>query len=410
MKKVGLIKLLVGLTLVASGAFAVGSALSNKKAEAAEAAVPSNVYFQWTGSASSTWGGWGASSSEIYAHFIKSDGTGITSWHGNSPSETFTVGSTTYLRYTVPSNSAKVVFNICKTGWGDSDNNQTVDLTIPTDGKSCFVPDSVGSGKANGSWFDFNRNIANGGYLRGKINGVTDWGDGHQEFMGTDDNPYKKTLELSAGDFIKAVAYSDGKLVKWINLNNASGTAEFPASIQDGNAYVTKAAKYNISISWNHNNDGNEYWDYVFEDEATTWSKVFLASMTCNNNGASDLTWNTKQGSTNWSWADFADETTGSYKDLGTIAKNALYEATAKTVGSQIEMAAKRHDVCVAHYGWSAFIKNSSGVLRSNANVNFHQILNSKENTNTIAIIVIISLVSVTAIGGYFFIKKRQEN
>ena len=32
------------------------------------------------------------------------------------------------------------------------------------------------------------------------------------------------------------------------------------------------------------------------------------------------------------------------------------------------------------------------------------------ENTNTIAIIVIISLVSVTAIGGYFFIKRREEN
>ena len=32
------------------------------------------------------------------------------------------------------------------------------------------------------------------------------------------------------------------------------------------------------------------------------------------------------------------------------------------------------------------------------------------ENTNTIAIIVIISLVSVTAIGGYFFIKRREQN
>ena len=32
------------------------------------------------------------------------------------------------------------------------------------------------------------------------------------------------------------------------------------------------------------------------------------------------------------------------------------------------------------------------------------------QNTNTITVIVIISLVSVTAIGGYFFIKRRQEN
>ena len=41
MKTKGLIRLLVGLTLAASGAFAVGSALSNQKAEAAEATVGS---------------------------------------------------------------------------------------------------------------------------------------------------------------------------------------------------------------------------------------------------------------------------------------------------------------------------------------------------------------------------------
>ena len=32
------------------------------------------------------------------------------------------------------------------------------------------------------------------------------------------------------------------------------------------------------------------------------------------------------------------------------------------------------------------------------------------KNTNTVAIIVIISMVSVTAIGGYFFLRKRKEN
>ena len=37
MKKVGLIKLLVGLTLAASGDFAVGSALSHKKVEETKA-------------------------------------------------------------------------------------------------------------------------------------------------------------------------------------------------------------------------------------------------------------------------------------------------------------------------------------------------------------------------------------
>ena len=35
--------------------------------------------------------------------------------------------------------------------------------------------------------------------------------------------------------------------------------------------------------------------------------------------------------------------------------------------------------------------------------------LNVGENGNTTAIIVVISLVSVTALGGYFFIKKKKH-
>ena len=50
-----------------------------------------------------------------------------------------------------------------------------------------------------------------------------------------------------------------------------------------------------------------------------------------------------------------------------------------------------------------------SGVLTQNPYVNLINIFKGK-NTNTVAIIVIISMVSVTAIGGYFFLRKREEN
>ena len=48
-------------------------------------------------------------------------------------------------------------------------------------------------------------------------------------------------------------------------------------------------------------------------------------------------------------------------------------------------------------------------VSQSSANTLLANVIGAK-NTNTITVIVIISLVSVTAIGGYFFVKRRQEN
>ena len=50
----------------------------------------------------------------------------------------------------------------------------------------------------------------------------------------------------------------------------------------------------------------------------------------------------------------------------------------------------------------------STGVVSQNPRVSLINVLN--DNTNTVAIIVIISMVSVTAIGGYFFLRKREEN
>ena len=51
----------------------------------------------------------------------------------------------------------------------------------------------------------------------------------------------------------------------------------------------------------------------------------------------------------------------------------------------------------------------STGVVSETNSVSLLATIVDK-NTNTIAAIVIISLVSVTAIGGYFFIKRREEN
>ena len=71
------------------------------------------------------------------------------------------------------------------------------------------------------------------------------------------------------------------------------------------------------------------------------------------------------------------------------------------------------YSAALARYlAWAAACHDSQPFVGSTIqSVNSNTIIGvTNNNTNTIAIIVIISLVSVTAIGGYFFIKRREEN
>ena len=67
-----------------------------------------------------------------------------------------------------------------------------------------------------------------------------------------------------------------------------------------------------------------------------------------------------------------------------------------------------RYDYCTAKYNLEEFIVGRTLSVSFGNNISLLNV--TTENTNTIAIIVIISMVSVTAIGGYFFIKRRKAN
>ena len=71
-----------------------------------------------------------------------------------------------------------------------------------------------------------------------------------------------------------------------------------------------------------------------------------------------------------------------------------------------IERMMKTYEVCVQKHGKTAFMDDL--VTLDSAHVS--PLINViGEKTNSVAVIVIISMVSVTAIGGYFFLKKRKE-
>ena len=72
-----------------------------------------------------------------------------------------------------------------------------------------------------------------------------------------------------------------------------------------------------------------------------------------------------------------------------------------------IERMLRTYKACVQVHGKTAFMSDLVSVSAPQGSPLVNII---GKNTNTVAIIVIISMVSVTAIGGYFFLRKRKEN
>ena len=114
--------------------------------------------------------------------------------------------------------------------------------------------------------------------------------------------------------------------------------------------------------------------------------------------------------------ADKYDELFGASTTLNETelawALNMLKYATAawdsEAEAACVEKAMKTYEHCVSHYD---NLEKFMSSIKSVQSVKVSPLVNIiGENTNTVAIIVIISMVSVTAIGGYFFLRKRKEN
>lgn len=119
----------------------------------------------------------------------------------------------------------------------------------------------------------------------------------------------------------------------------------------------------------------------------------------CNYNGGSDLSgWSTTVAN------GFTDSIISTYK---------LAYARSNRAGNDVEKFLSAYDYVVENYGASYdFLGRiaSGKIVPSGGRVNPINTIISGESTTAITIVVIVSLVSLTAIGGYFFIKRRKEN
>ena len=199
-------------------------------------------------------------------------------------------------------------------------------------------------------------------------------------------------VKAASGKYIGKSSYANG-------LDSSDAVIEHNApSISDGNVVISVTTSGgDVTLKYNKTSGQTRFRYYKSGQEdiqlyKVNFEKVLLELVTCNAQGTSEPT--------GTSWATLESY----FNTLSTSEKNAL-----KTSSSD---AMAKYDYIVGKYNptnnSSSTYKNFIGRTVTPVGGARLALGSMAENSNTIAIIVIISMVSVTAIGGYFFLKRKE--
>ena len=150
-----------------------------------------------------------------------------------------------------------------------------------------------------------------------------------------------------------------------------------------------------VDIEDSKNDYSQNNWDSgkTTLDTANAYGEYFLNTVTCSGNGSitsAASAWTTVKNM---------------YDGLSKNVQGEVWKATANESGSLIQQAMARYDYIVGTKKYSGY---NNFVNRSIAGANQLLSVVSSDNTGTI-VVVTVSLVAITSVGAYFFLKRRKE-
>ena len=182
---------------------------------------------------------------------------------------------------------------------------------------------------------------------------------------------YSENSEVSRDFVVGCTVKASGKLVYYNNVTPEMNQGGFV----DYNSYIearTFAEAFNTALEAVCDADGNT----VAADLASAWSTQATA-----------------------------------FTSLKAVEQAHLTNATAKTTSSAtaVELCAAKYDYILGKYGTSTLSNfMNRTVAASSANVGLRTIV--VDSNSALMIVVITAFVSVTFVGGYFFLRKKKEN
>lgn len=369
MKRNKLLGIIGGLSIAVAGVAAVVGGLSNKEVEVKAEDSTKEVFLKPNSDWASA-GAWFA----VRGYNSDSD----QEWHGMTKCDSYGIYASVLSK-----NYSHVKFYRMDPNKHDLDEssawNKSNELTIDND---IYYP--IGWTEGGGSWGSY------GWYLKGSFNEWQATDNYKMELDHNDLSQFKFTVDLNKDDTFKLFGSNDEH---WVSFSNI----EMPASdtgylVNDGgNIKVATGGRYKMYMK-----ASGKAWiqyDYDYED-AKAYAGTFLTTIICDDGVTPPST---------SSWTDMKT----SYNALPVNAQGVLWLASASESGSTIEQAMARYDYIVAKYGSSTYENFINRESASSSRIAINPI--SVTNTSS-WIIVAVSLAGLTAIGGFFFYKKRKEN
>ena len=259
------------------------------------------------------------------------------------------------------------------------------------------------------------------GLKNGLYYGATELSNGHlgQETISVSNNiaTISDSLEFTIirdGNYIsfeynnQYLCGSDANNIKTTFVDSITNDAKFSVSLSSNKATIIGQGNINNKYFRFYNNTNNIY--FTFHYNNTSYYDVYLFKKTSQvlaDVWCQDFLDNTSNGvdtcfTTNW------DDLASDYNNLAANVKREIYEAeaNASTDYNLRSQAMARYEYMISdpRFDVSNFI-SERGVSQSKPNIS---ILLGKPTDNVI-IIVTYSLIGVSAIGGYFFMKSKRK-
>ena len=405
MKKMSLVKILVGLTLAASGAFAVGSALSNNKSQGVDAdSAPYvgsiSVVFEEIGAGNNWAYYWDSGNAKVAFYAFNNTNNKTYGW---SSMVTTTAGTHKYeINYSFSNDpfATDTQFHLVRFNSSHSATPDWNDIWNRCDNISFSQLIYVYNNNGNAGISTQNQ-AANYINSNGAANNT------RLSFNNTSNECYRKNVSLAKDEQFS------------IKFNNVDYYAL--KSGVDSTYFTVVGTKIKCNVSGTYDlyfdNSSKQLWvqvDALTEASGFAHKLIDDTDSICsvdgtgaNHGAALANVWNPKATPDGTSLVE-------KWNGLTDGAKSEFKNATpVESGGTILQEAVYRYYHIMRRYGptgtTSQVLQAFSGGPNYASAQSFPLVYSINENTNIVAIIVIISLVSVTAIGGYFFIKRRKS-
>ena len=223
------------------------------------------------------------------------------------------------------------------------------------------------------------------GEISFELDSIKKSGSSHCEY-------YHDRVEFAVGDEFKTLFA--GSLLDSFTTGDGIASGDFTGG-NGSNIVVNKAGFYSFYFD---SKTHNLHIASATVADADRWAQYFLENNGCDPTGVALPT----------GWSNCATE----YAKLADDVKDYIYAADATKTDTYTEQAVAQYDWAVAHHSeLEKFIVNRGGTPRATISLDSVNPLSHSlgDTTKVVATVVIVSLVAVTTIGGIIILKRKER-